>query len=96
MSLNPVLNDNKDPFVRIKELSLEPSLFQASDRISTFDRSASFMEISHQTADNELSISARSDDTLLNKISPSINKRMTAVKHVPFTFREFYIILSYQ
>ena len=81
MSLNPVLNDNQDSIGRIKELSFQPSVFgRSSDRIPSFDRSASFMDISRQTTENELSITARPNDTLMNRLSPSMNKRLDAVK----------------
>ena len=82
MSLNPITMDDQDSFARVKQLSLSSVMPASSDQIDNFHRHVSFMDIRRQTTQNELSITVLSSNTLMNKISPSMNKRLTAVKHL--------------
>ena len=48
----------------------------------SFYRSASFMDIARQTSEHGLSITLHRDDTVINKISPTLSKRLVKVKYL--------------
>ena len=65
------------------------SFRNCGDQNETFDRSASFMDIARQTSENDFSIKLYQTDTIMNKISPPLSKRM--VKVTLFVSSEVFI-----
>ena len=99
MSLIPNAVNCQTEVGQIKEtppqqsLAVDNSDIFNGDGQQSFYRSASFMDISRQTTENELSITLRKNDTLMDKISPAMSRRLIKVTFYLFIVHSHLINL---